>query len=79
MKLFLTLIVFVVFIVSIYLHFNDMPFLEALRLASFNVISIITGTGFGTSDFNNWGGFPTTQFCLFLCLLEDVLVQPLVV
>ena len=65
-KLFLTLIVFVVFIVSIYLHFNDMPFLEALRLASFNVISIITGTGFGTSDFNNWGGFPTTILLILM-------------
>ena len=65
-KLFLTLIVFVVFIVSIYLHFNNVPFLEALRLASFNVISIITGTGFGTSDFNNWGGFPTTILLILM-------------
>ena len=65
-KLFLTLIVFVVFIVSIYLNLNDIPFLEALRLASFNVISIITGTGFGTSDFNNWGGFPTTILLILM-------------
>ena len=36
-----------------------MPYLDALRLASFNVVSIITGTGFGTSNFSNWGGFPT--------------------
>ena len=71
-KLFLTLIVFVVLIVSIYLNLNDIPFLEALRLASFNVISIITGTGFGTSDFNNWGGFPTTILLILMfigCLL----------
>ncbi len=65
-KLFLTLIVFVVFIISIYLNLNDIPFLEALRLASFNVISIITGTGFGTSDFNNWGGFPTTILLILM-------------
>ena len=65
-KLFLTLIVFVVLIVSIYLNLNDTPFLEALRLASFNVISIITGTGFGTSDFNNWGGFPTTILLILM-------------
>ena len=65
-KLFLTLIVFVVLIVSIYLNLNDKPFLEALRLASFNVISIITGTGFGTSDFNNWGGFPTTILLILM-------------
>ena len=65
-KLFLTLIVFVVLIVSIYLNLNDIPFHEALRLASFNVISIITGTGFGTSDFNNWGGFPTTILLILM-------------
>ena len=65
-KLFLTLIVFVVLIVSIYLNLNDIPFLEAVRLASFNVISIITGTGFGTSDFNNWGGFPTTILLILM-------------
>ena len=65
-KLFLTLIVFVILIVSIYLNLNDIPFLEALRLASFNVISIITGTGFGTSDFNNWGGFPTTILLILM-------------
>ncbi len=65
-KLFLTLIVFVVLIVSIYLNLNDIPFLEAIRLASFNVISIITGTGFGTSDFNNWGGFPTTILLILM-------------
>ncbi len=65
-KLFLTLIIFVVLIVSIYLNLNDIPFLEALRLASFNVISIITGTGFGTSDFNNWGGFPTTILLILM-------------
>ena len=65
-KLFLTLIVFAVLIISIYLNLNDIPFLEALRLASFNVISIITGTGFGTSDFNNWGGFPTTILLILM-------------
>ena len=65
-KLFLTLIIFVVLIISIYLNVNDIPFLEALRLASFNVISIIPGTGFGTSDFNNWGGFPTTILLILM-------------
>jgi trk system potassium uptake protein TrkH len=67
-KLFLTLIIFVVFIISIYLSFQDIPYSEALRLAAFNVISIITGTGFGTSDFNNWGGFPTAilLICMFV-------------
>ena len=65
-KLFLTLVFFVVLVMSLYLSSNNMPYLEALRLASFNVISIITGTGFGTSDFNNWGGFPTTILLILM-------------
>ncbi len=65
-RLFLSLIIFVISIISVYLSLNDTPFLEALRLASFNVISVITGTGFGTSDFNNWGGFPTTILLILM-------------
>ena len=65
-KLFLTLVLFVVLIMSLYLSTNNIPYLESLRLASFNVISIITGTGFGTSDFNNWGGFPTTILLILM-------------
>jgi len=65
-KLFLTLIIFVVFIISIYLSSQNIPYVDAIRLASFNVISILTGTGFGTSDFNNWGGFPTTILLILM-------------
>ena len=65
-KLFLTLVLFVVLIMSLYLSFNNLPYVDAFRLASFNVISIITGTGFGTSDFNNWGGFPTTILLILM-------------
>ena len=31
--------------------------LVAIRLAGFNVVSVITGTGFATSDFGTWGSF----------------------
>ncbi|RMD64311.1 MAG: TrkH family potassium uptake protein [Alphaproteobacteria bacterium] len=34
-----------------------MPPVRALRFATFNVISIMTGTGYATADFDNWGGF----------------------
>lgn len=36
---------------------NDAPLLEALRRASFNVVSIITGTGYTNGDYGAWGGF----------------------
>ena len=36
---------------------NDAPFIESLRRASFNVVSIITGTGYTNGDYGSWGGF----------------------
>lgn len=32
-------------------------FLEALRRSAFNVVSLITGTGYANGDYNQWGGF----------------------
>lgn len=36
---------------------NEAPFIEALRRSSFNVVSIITGTGYTNGDYGAWGGF----------------------
>lgn len=36
---------------------NDVPFLESLRRATFNVVSIITGTGYTNGNYGAWGGF----------------------
>lgn len=36
---------------------NNAPLLEALREASFSVVSVITGTGYTNGDYNSWGGF----------------------
>lgn len=35
---------------------------ESLRLATFNVVSIITGTGYATADYGLWGAFATPIF-----------------
>jgi trk system potassium uptake protein TrkH len=40
--------------------------IDTFRHAAFNVISILTGTGYVTQDFGAWGGFPVT---LLLCLM----------
>ena len=38
---------------------------DALRMAAFNVVSVITGTGYATTDYDAWGGFAiTAMFCL---------------
>ncbi|KPK35487.1 MAG: potassium transporter [Nitrospira bacterium SG8_35_1] len=36
---------------------NDYSFLEALRYSSFQVVSIITTTGFATADYEGWSAF----------------------
>ena len=39
---------------SLHLH---LPFSEAFLRSTFNVVSLMTGTGFTTHDFSKWGGF----------------------
>jgi trk system potassium uptake protein TrkH len=39
---------------------------DGLRYATFNVISIMTGTGYATQDFDNWGGFSMTLFFMLM-------------
>jgi trk system potassium uptake protein TrkH len=34
----------------------DLPLLEALRQASFNTVSLMTGTGYSSTDYGSWGG-----------------------
>lgn len=38
------------------------PPLTALRMATFNIISVITGTGFVTADYGLWGSFSPVVF-----------------
>ncbi len=55
--------------IVLYLAFEtDMPFGEALRRSSFNVVSIITGTGYVNHDYGQWGHFPT-GILLFLMVV----------
>ncbi len=53
------------FLVSLSLFiFNNFSVGEALRYGSFQVVSIVTTTGFGTSDYELW--YPLGAFALFL-------------
>ncbi|MBT3789408.1 MAG: TrkH family potassium uptake protein [Alphaproteobacteria bacterium] len=45
---------------------NDIELLRAIRLSSFNVVSIITGTGYASADYNAWGLLPVTAFFFFM-------------
>lgn len=46
---------------------NKTPFLTALRQSTFNITSILTDTGFNTTDYSAWGGF--VQGIFFITLL----------
>tara|TARA_B100000579_G_scaffold98110_1_gene77808 strand:+ start:43 stop:1491 length:1449 start_codon:yes stop_codon:yes gene_type:complete len=56
-----------VLIMFLYLFFvnYENSLLDRLRIASFNVVSILSGTGYVTDDFGLWGKFPLIFF-LFL-------------
>ena len=66
---FLTIVLLAIGSIAAYLYVRlDLGVGKALQLASFNVVSIITGTGYATADFGLWGSFPLTLF-LFLMVI----------
>src|SRR3546814_1828630 len=42
----------------------DVPFIDALRAATFNVVSVVTTTGFVSTDYSAWGDFSVMVFFL---------------
>ena len=61
------ILIFSVFLMFTYLMIDNKSynFLENLRISTFNVVSILSGTGYVTTDFSAWGKFPLIFF-LFL-------------
>jgi trk system potassium uptake protein len=47
---------------------HDEPPLEALRMAALNSTSVITGTGYASSDFNAWGHLAVAFFFFLMCV-----------
>ena len=64
-KTFLKIIFISIIILSIYLSISSSNQLD-LRSIFFNVVSILTGTGYVNAQFDNWGGF---SLILFLGLM----------
>lgn len=46
--------------------FDDVTLFTAFRLALFNVVSVLTGTGYATTDYNAWGPFAVG---FFFCIM----------
>ena len=60
------LIIFILLMIFYLMLGNkEYNFLENLRISTFNVVSVLSGTGYVTADFSSWGKFPLIFF-LFL-------------
>ncbi len=50
-------------VVAAWLNLNNgYPVVDALRISMFNIVSVVTTTGYGLDDFTAWGALPTTLF-----------------
>lgn len=68
-KGFITFLVIVSLIIGIWLwQTKEITFNDAIRLSSFNVVSVVTTTGYGLTDYGQWGSFSYIAF-LFLMLV----------
>ena len=66
-KSFIKIIFFSILILFLYLVIFNKSFSEiSLRSISFNVISILTGTGYVTQNFDGWGNFPLIYFLILM-------------
>ena len=67
-KGFVYLLLISIFIMFLYLFLNNLEnsFLDNLRISSFNVLSILSGTGYVTDDFGLWGEFPLIFFIFLM-------------
>ena len=64
---FLTIVVIVAALSFLWLwRHSDLSFMDALRIGAFNVISVLTGTGYSTANFAAWGGFTTILFLVVM-------------
>ena len=66
-RTFIKIIIFSIIILFFYLAFQNKNLSEInLRSISFNVVSILTGTGYVTQQFDNWGNFPLIFFLILM-------------
>ena len=62
---FLKIIISTIIILSLYLIINDFNS-YSFRSVLFNVVSILTGTGYVNAQFDNWGSFPLVLFLILM-------------
>ena len=69
-KLFFLILFSIILLTSIWLTTNQsMDVISAFRIALFNITSILTGTGFTSSNFSNWGSFGIVIMMIIMWVL----------
>ena len=64
---FLKIIIFSILLLFIFLSLKNQSIFETnIRAIIFNVISILTGTGYVTQNFSEWGNFPLIYFLILM-------------
>jgi len=64
---FIKTIIISVIVIFIFLLFNNYNSeISLLRQVIFNVVSILTGTGYVTANYSDWGGFPLIFFLVLM-------------
>jgi trk system potassium uptake protein TrkH len=64
---FIKIVFFSILLMYLYLLVKNQSFLDTnIRSVAFNVISILTGTGYVTQNFSDWGQFPLIYFLILM-------------
>jgi trk system potassium uptake protein TrkH len=61
-RLFLMIVIIAILSIAYYRYASGVEISAALRESAFNVVSIITGTGYATADYSAWGSFALIGF-----------------
>lgn len=66
-RFFLSLVFILILFLAVWLMLaKDFAFLQALRYASFNTVSILTGTGYSNAAFDSWGPVALVFFFIIM-------------
>ncbi len=66
-KLFFIVVFIIIMLTTLWLKINlSSSFTSSFRIASFNIISILTGTGYSNNDFSNWGSYGTVIMMIIM-------------
>ena len=66
-RTFFKILIFSILILLIFLAFKSKNIFEISFISvCFNIVSILTGTGYVTEDFSNWGNFPLIFFLILM-------------